>query len=80
MTPFPPDEGLRQQLQARVGKVHLQQRLGIERDYERRIFGQGRNFFHIENWSITSRSTRGRWIVGGYVVSVENLEKQTETT
>ena len=51
MTPFPPDEGLRQQLQARVGKVHLQQRLGIERDYERRIFGQGRNFFHIENWS-----------------------------
>ena len=51
MTPFPSDEGLRQQLQARVGKIHLQQRLGIERDYERRIFGQGRNFFHIENWS-----------------------------
>jgi len=50
MTPFTPDEGLRQQLQARVGKVHLRQRLGIERDYERRIFGQGRNFFHIENW------------------------------
>ena len=34
-----------------MGKVHLRQRLGIERDYERRIFGQGRNFFHIENWS-----------------------------
>jgi len=51
MTPFSPDEGLQQQLQARVGKIHLQQRLGIERDYERRIFGQGRNFFHIENWS-----------------------------
>jgi predicted MPP superfamily phosphohydrolase len=40
------DEVLRQ----RVGKVHLQQRLGIEQDYERRVFGQGRNFFHIENW------------------------------
>ena len=37
-------------LQERVGKVHLQQRLGIERDYEHRIFGQGRNLFHIENW------------------------------
>lgn len=50
MTALPPDEGLRQQLQARVGKIHLRQRLGIERDYERRVFGQGRNFFHIENW------------------------------
>ena len=37
-------------LKERVGKVHLQQRLGIERDYERKIFGQGRNLFHIENW------------------------------
>ena len=37
-------------LQRRVGRVHLQQRLGIERDYERRVFGQGRNLFHIENW------------------------------
>ena len=37
-------------LRQRVGRVHLQQRLGIERDYERRVFGQGRNLFHIENW------------------------------
>ena len=51
MTSFIPDECLQQQLEARVGKIHLRQRLGIERDYERRIFGQGRNFFHIENWS-----------------------------
>lgn len=50
MSSLPPDERLRQQLQARVGSIHLRQRLGIERDYERRIFGQGRNFFHIENW------------------------------
>jgi predicted MPP superfamily phosphohydrolase len=50
MTSLLPDECLQQQLQARVGKIHLRQRLGIERDYERRIFGQGRNFFHIENW------------------------------
>ena len=37
-------------LQQRVGRIHLQQRLGIERVYERKVFGQGRNFFHIENW------------------------------
>lgn len=45
-----PDEAMRELLQERVGRVHLRQRLGIERDYERRVFGQGRNFFHIENW------------------------------
>jgi hypothetical protein len=44
------DEAMRELLQERVGRVHLQQRLGIERDYERKVFGQGRNFFHIENW------------------------------
>lgn len=33
-----------------MGTIHLRQRLGIEEDYERKVFGQGRNFFHIENW------------------------------
>lgn len=28
----------------------MRQRLGIEQDYERRVFGQGRTFVHIENW------------------------------
>ena len=42
-------------LQERVGRVHLQQRLGVERDSEHKIFGQGRNLFHIENW-YSSRS------------------------
>ena len=37
-------------LAKRVNSVHLQQRLGIERDHEAQIFGQGRNFFHPENW------------------------------
>lgn len=50
MTSCSLDEVTYRQLQERVGKVHLQQRLGIERDYEHRIFGQGRTFFHIENW------------------------------
>ena len=37
-------------LEQRVGRIHLRQRLGIEQDYERRVFGQGRTFVHIENW------------------------------
>ncbi len=36
-------------LQARVGKTHLRQRLGLEKFHLRRVFGQGRTFFHIEN-------------------------------
>jgi predicted MPP superfamily phosphohydrolase len=44
------DSAMHDLLQQRVGKIHLQQRLGIEKEYEHRVFGQGRNFFHIENW------------------------------
>jgi predicted MPP superfamily phosphohydrolase len=36
-------------LQSRVGKIHLRQRLGMERVYEHKVFGRGRTFFHIEN-------------------------------
>lgn len=39
-----------ERLVERVGHCHLDQRLGIEHDFEARVFGQGRNFFHIENW------------------------------
>ncbi len=37
-------------LEKRIGRVHLQQRLGIEADHANQVFGQGRTFFHIENW------------------------------
>lgn len=37
-------------LEKRIGRVHLQQRLGMEADHATRIFGRGRTFFHIENW------------------------------
>jgi predicted MPP superfamily phosphohydrolase len=46
----PIDKASYQRLERRVGRCHLELRLGIERDYEARVFGQGRNFFHIENW------------------------------
>ncbi len=39
-----------QQLEARLGRLYARQRLGIEDDYETRIFRHGINFFHIENW------------------------------
>jgi len=53
------DDELRARLQARVGKIHLRQRLGIEREYERRVFGQGRTFIHIENWFSLRGMIRG---------------------
>ncbi len=38
-------------LEARLGRAHLNQRLGMEQDFEQRVFGGiGRNFFHLENW------------------------------
>jgi uncharacterized protein len=50
MSPGSTDEAILAALRERVGKIHLRQRLGIETEYESRIFGQGRTFFHIENW------------------------------
>ncbi len=38
------------QLEARLGRLYARQRLGIENDVDTRIFGQGINFLHIENW------------------------------
>lgn len=37
-------------LERRLGRLHARQRLGIEADHEAQVFGQGLNFFHIENW------------------------------
>ncbi|CAL1240639.1 metallophosphoesterase [Candidatus Methylocalor cossyra] len=49
-TPSPSDSALYAHLEPRIGRCHLNQRLGIENDFEARVFGQGRTFFHIENW------------------------------
>ena len=37
-------------LKERLGRLHARQRLGIENEHEAQVFGQGLNFFHIENW------------------------------
>jgi hypothetical protein len=44
------DDDVLKKLEQRLGLLHARQRLGIERDHEAQIFGQGLNFFHIENW------------------------------
>ena len=42
-------------LEERVGRLHVRQRLGAEKDHEAQVFGQGLNFFHIENSALSSR-------------------------
>jgi len=37
-------------LEGRIGRSHLRQRLGVESDHEAQLFGQGITFFHLENW------------------------------
>jgi len=56
---YTPDETLLTRLRERVGATHLSQRLGIEKEHEADIFGQGRNFFHLENWYSIHALIRG---------------------
>ena len=44
------DVAIANKLEQRLGRLHAKQRLGIEKDHEAQIFGQGISFFHIENW------------------------------
>jgi uncharacterized protein len=38
-----------ERLENRLGRLHARLRLGIEADHEAQVFGQGINYFHIEN-------------------------------
>lgn len=53
------EDELLARLGQRVDAAHLQQRLGIEREHETDIFGQGINLFHIENWYSIHALIRG---------------------
>ena len=53
------------QLEQRLGRLHAKQRLGIEKDHEAQIFGQGINFFHIENWYSIHSLIRNALKLGG---------------
>jgi len=43
------DKEILRKLEKRLGPLHARQRLGIERDHEAQVFGQGLTFFHLEN-------------------------------
>jgi uncharacterized protein len=43
------EDGICELLQERLGRLHARLRLGIEADHETQVFGQGINYFHIEN-------------------------------
>ena len=51
------DENILRKLEIRLGPLHARQRLGIERDHEAQVFGQGLTFFHLEN------SSWAEWII-----------------
>src|SRR3979490_1144169 len=63
-------------LEQRLGRVYTSQRLGIEKDHERRVFGGGINFFHIENWysihSVIRNSLKLVWL---YQYGCSNAER-----
>ncbi|MEJ2434213.1 MAG: metallophosphoesterase [Pseudolabrys sp.] len=44
------NDAILNRLERRLGRAHARQRLRVEADHEDQIFGQGLNFFHIENW------------------------------
>lgn len=59
------DAALAEALEHRLGRRYARQRLGIERDHEAQIFGQGLNFFHIENLTQSHRLIRGALMLTG---------------
>jgi predicted MPP superfamily phosphohydrolase len=52
-------------LEERLGRRHARQRLGVESDHEAQVFGQGINFFHIENMPIGQAAIRALLMVSG---------------
>ena len=52
-------------LEQRLGRRHARQRLGIEKDHEAQVFGQGINFFHIENLVLSRVLIRAALTVTG---------------
>jgi uncharacterized protein len=69
------NEDIIETLEQRLGRLHARQRLGIEDDHEGRVFGQGINFFHPENWYFSPAVIRGALkLVGLYGRARRNAE------
>ena len=70
------DESVLDRLERRLGRLHANQRLGIETDHEAQIFGQELNFFHIENWYSIHSVIRGIFkLTGLYWRGAKNAER-----
>jgi hypothetical protein len=64
------------ELEQRLGPLYARQRLGIESDHEAQIFGQGLNFFHIENWYLSEPLIRNALrLTGLYWRARRNAER-----
>jgi predicted MPP superfamily phosphohydrolase len=71
-------EAVLSKLEQRLGPLHARQRLGIETDHEAQVFGQGLNFFHIENWySVHSVIRNTLRLTGLYWCGKRNAERVT---
>ena len=69
------NEAVLNKLERRLGRLHAKLRLGIEMDHEAQIFGQGINFFHIENWySVHSIIRTALKLMGLYWRGCKNAE------
>ena len=63
-------------LEKRLGRRYARQRLGIEKDHEAQIFGQGINFFHLENLTPSHALIRAVLMASGlYWRGVSNAAK-----
>ncbi len=70
------DKEILQKLEQRLGRMHARQRLGIETEHEAQLFGQGLNFFHIENWySVHSFIRNALRLTGLYGRGRRNAER-----
>ena len=59
------DDDMLATLEKRLGRLHARQRLGIEKDHEAQIFGQGLTFFHPENATLSHALIRGVLMLTG---------------
>ena len=70
------DQDILPKLEQRLGSLYARQRLGIESDHEAQIFGQGLNFFHIENWYLSEPLIRNALrLTGLYWRARRNAER-----
>jgi predicted MPP superfamily phosphohydrolase len=69
-------DAIQADLERRLGRLHAKQRLGIETAHEAQIFGQGLNFFHVENWySVHSVIRNALRLMGLYGRGLRNAER-----